>query len=69
MNADLIKEILRRVEAKHRAENEDPAAWIELFKDESWSIKVQDDFGEDWTAHIGQGLSELSNLLADLRSK
>lgn len=71
MNAELIKEILRRVEAKYTAttDNVNPCAWVELHSDESWEVRIQDDQAYEHSMHSGKGWETITNLLAELRGK
>lgn len=68
MTIDLIKEILRRLESKWKADgNEDPIASIRLWEDEGWTIIVQDDEAEFHEIESGKGYQRFSELLNELR--
>ncbi len=68
---ELVKEILRRVEARYQAttDNDNPCAWIELHSDGSWEVRLQDDQAYEYSMHCGQGWETIPNLLAELKGK
>jgi len=68
MNWEIIKEILYRLETKYKIDgHEDPIASITLHNDETWTLIIQNDYGESYTIEIGQGFERFHKLLNELK--
>ena len=70
MNWELVKEVLRRAEAKAKVRGiQEPLASIRIDSDENWRVYVKDDEGNSSRVDGGKGADDMSVLLGQLRDR